>query len=48
MNLVHSKLYEKKLFNYKIIDIVEYYNFDIDFVSIRDCQPSQIQYESLY
>jgi hypothetical protein len=27
----------KKLVNYKVVDRVNYYNFDIDYVSIRGC-----------
>ena len=28
--------------------LIEYYNFNVDFICIRDCQPSQIQSEDLY
>ena len=28
--------------NYKVVDLVEYYNYDVDFVSIRHCQPFHI------
>jgi hypothetical protein len=30
----------KTFVNYKIIDLIEYYNFDVDFISIRHYQPS--------
>jgi hypothetical protein len=33
---------EWKVVNYKVIYLIEYYNFDVEFVSIRHCQPSQI------
>ena len=28
--------------NYKVVDLVEYYNYGVDFVSIRHCQPFHI------
>jgi hypothetical protein len=38
----------EKVVNCKIVDLVECYNFDVDFVSIRRCYSCQIWFENLY
>jgi hypothetical protein len=37
-----------KVVNCRVVDLVDYYNFDVDFIFIQHCQPSQIRPGNLY
>jgi hypothetical protein len=35
--LTHQTISNKKIVNCEIVDLVKYYNFDLDFISIQHC-----------